>query len=230
MINDNLEAQAKMLYDYWFNQFEFPNEDGKPYKSSKGKMIWSEVLNREIPVDWDVRTFESFMAFEKGKIPEELIEHQIEDFLPYLTIDVANGGKPQYCNQHKMPICHGETIMVMDGAASGDVYVGNKGVLGSTFSMISSQDPVISDAMIFRILKSNSSIYKRANTGSTVPHANRKFIEKMHIALPKELTFFSETFDLLQKTINRNKIEILKLTELRDWLLPLLMNGQITVK
>ena len=54
LINDNLEAMAKQLYDYWFVQFDFPNEEGKPYKSSGGAMVYNERLKREIPVGWQV--------------------------------------------------------------------------------------------------------------------------------------------------------------------------------
>ena len=55
-LNDNLEAMAKQLYDYWFVQFDFPNEEGKPYKSSGGAMVWNEKLKRDIPQGWNVKT------------------------------------------------------------------------------------------------------------------------------------------------------------------------------
>ena len=61
-INDNLEATAKQLYDYWFVQFDFPNEEGKPYKSSSGKMVWNEKLKRETPEGWDTCTLENFLT------------------------------------------------------------------------------------------------------------------------------------------------------------------------
>ena len=62
MINDNLEAMAKQLYDYWFVQFDFPNEEGKPYKSSGGAMVWNEKLKREIPTSFDVKSLSLKMA------------------------------------------------------------------------------------------------------------------------------------------------------------------------
>ena len=227
-INAELESMAKTIYDYWFTQFDFPDENGKPYKSSGGKMVWNEELKREIPEGWGVVSFSDLISFEKGKIPEQLFEDKASiSFSPYLTIDVVNGGQSQYCATDKMPYCNGETIMVMDGAASGDVYVGNKGVLGSTFAMLKPKNQSYSNAMIYRMLKNHEIIYKKANTGSTVPHANRKFIEAMRIAVPTNIELFSKTFDTIQAKIEKCKEENQQLASLRDWLLPMLMNGQV---
>lgn len=227
-INAELESMAKTIYDYWFTQFDFPDENGKPYKSSGGKMVWNEELKREIPEGWEVVSFSDLVSFEKGKIPEQLFEDKTGiSFSPYLTIDVVNGGQSQYCATDKMPYCNGETIMVMDGAASGDVYVGNKGVLGSTFAMLKPKNQSYSNAMIYRMLRNNEIIYKKANTGSTVPHANRKFIEAMRIAVPTNIELFSKTFDTIQAKIEKCKEENQQLASLRDWLLPMLMNGQV---
>ena len=66
MINDNLEAMAKQFYDYWFVQFDFPNEEGKPYKSSGGAMVWNEYLKREIPKDWEVEPLNNWLDIKSG--------------------------------------------------------------------------------------------------------------------------------------------------------------------
>ena len=77
--NDNvmfeLEQMAKTIYDYWFLQFEFPNEEGKPYKSSGGKMVWNEELKREIPEGWTIYTGKDLFDFVKGKNPKEIFEN-----------------------------------------------------------------------------------------------------------------------------------------------------------
>ena len=227
---ETLESLAKTIYDYWFVQFDFPNEEGKPYKSSGGKMVWNEELKREIPEGWDVVRYGDIMSFAKGKIPVELSEVKTEKCcMPYITINVANQGPYQYCSPQTMVSCKGETIMVMDGAASGDVYVGNKGALGSTFSMISTKRTDITDAFIYRLLKYSSMIYKRANTGSTVPHANRNFIEKMYVALPRDCRKLINVFNLINDKIIATQEENRELTSLRDFLLPMLMNGQVKV-
>lgn len=227
-----LESMAKTIYDYWFLQFEFPNEEGKPYKSSGGKMVWNEELNREIPEGWDAIKFGVIANFVKGKIPSfELSDEKDEiNSTPYVTIDVANDAKPMYCNPEKLISLNGETIMVMDGAASGDVYIGNYGILGSTFSKISSNRKDISDALIYMLLNSYNVVYKKANTGSTVPHANTNFIKQMTIAIPKNCSNVSEQFTKLFKKIENCRKENRELASLRDFLLPMLMNGQVTFK
>ena len=227
-----LESLAKTIYDYWFLQFEFPNEEGKPYKSSGGKMVWSEELKREIPEGWEVKKLGEIFNFVKGKIPNDSLSKEMNEInsTPYITIDVANGGIAQYCNPDGLIKLDGETIMVMDGAASGDVYVGNKGILGSTFSKLSPTRKDISDRFVYQILNSNKVIYKKANTGSTVPHANSNFIRAMKLPLPKNCNFYSKTFNSIGCNITSLKQQNQQLSSLRDWLLPTLMNGQVTFK
>lgn len=226
----DLEAMAKLLYDYWFVQFDFPDENGKPYKSSGGKMVWNEDLKREIPEGWEVKPFGDVFSFVKGRIPDYLSNALDGDYTsPYITIDVANNGLPQYCNPKSMVECNGEVIMVMDGAASGDVYLGNIGSLGSTFSMLPSKRADISNALIYMLLKANMAVYKRANTGSTVPHANRSFIEKMKVCLPANASYVSNDFNLLFSKMFLAREENQQLASLRDFLLPMLMNGQVKV-
>ena len=236
-INNNLllctelESMAKTIYDYWFLQFDFPDENGNPYRQSGGKMVWNEELKREIPEGWDVMLFRDILTFLKGRIPKEISSIQTEILnSPYITIDVANNATPQFCSEKSMIKCNGETIMVMDGAASGDIYIGNYGSLGSTFAMLSSLREDISDSMIYMLLQEKMPVYKKANTGSTVPHANRSFIENMKIAIPKDCKLFSKEFDLFFAKIEQLRDENQQLISLRDFLLPVLMNGQVRVE
>lgn len=230
-IISELESLTKTIYDYWFMQFDFPDENGKPYRSSGGKMVWNDELKREIPEGWDAVKFGVIADFVKGKIPSfELSDEKDEiNSTPYVTIDVANDAKPMYCNPEKLISLNGETIMVMDGAASGDVYIGNYGILGSTFSKISSNRKDISDALIYMLLNSHNVVYKKANTGSTVPHANTNFIKQMTIAIPKDCSNISEQFKKLFKIIENCRKENETLASLRDFLLPMLMNGQTVI-
>lgn len=84
--------------------------------------------------------------------------------------------------------------------------------------------------MIYWMIKSNEKRIKKANTGSTVPHANRRYIEGMKMALPKDIKTLSNAFNVIQEQINHYRKEIIELSSMRDFLLPLLMNGQVTVK
>ena len=88
----------------------------------------------------------------------------------------------------------------------------------------------ISDALIYRILSWQSVVYKKANTGSTVPHANRIYIEKIKIPISRDMEKFSEIFDRIYEKVIQNKRENKELIALRDFLLPLLMNGQAGFK
>lgn len=229
-INSELEKMAKIIYDYWFLQFEFPNDEGKPYKSSGGKMVWNEELKKEIPDCWEVKKLENIFSFTKGKTPKILYDNYEKNLFPYITIEVANDNKAQYCDIGNMIFCNGEVIMVMDGAASGDVYVGNKGIIGSTFAMLTLKRNDVSNSLLYCILKSLKTNYKKVNTGSTVPHANKKYIENMYLPLAKDMSYFSKTFENIYKKIRKNRIETRELISLRDYLLPLLMNGQVGFK
>ncbi len=226
---ETLESLAKTIYDYWFMQFDFPNEEGKPYKSSGGKMVWNEELKREIPDSWSCVQLSAVFSFIKGKLPEKIFATKEKGLEPYITIDVANGGHPLYCSPKNMILCNSESIMVMDGAASGDVYIGPKGILGSTFSMIKLKRSDVSNSLIYMMLSSLKKSYVRANTGSTVPHANIRYIEQLKVAIPKNCLALSERIDASFENINLLKKQIQELYSLKLFLLPLLMNGQVSL-
>lgn len=194
-------------------------------------MIYNEKVSEHIPEKWSPIEFGSITTFIKGKIPsDDLFPIAInEKYQPYITIDVANDALPLYCSAENMVFCNGETIMVMDGAASGDVYIGNYGILGSTFSKISSRRSDISDALLFMYLYTSKSIYKRANTGSTVPHANKTYINKMLWVVPEDCSYYSKVLNNMFSQIENTRKQNAKLHSLRDWLIPMLMNGQATI-
>ncbi len=90
-ISRELEAMAKELYDYWFVQFDFPNEQGKPYKSSGGKMVWNETLKREIPEGWEVKKLgEIISKLSSGKRPKGGIDKTLKTGIPSLGAECIN--------------------------------------------------------------------------------------------------------------------------------------------
>lgn len=230
-INKELESMAKAIYDYWFLQFEFPNKEGKPYKSSGGKMVWNEKLKREIPEGWECVKLNEVFNFVKGKIPTDTFcvsddKHSI----PYLTIDAVNNNNCEYCSEENMILTDGEVLMVMDGAASSEVYIGNKGAIGSTFCKLELKDKLVSNELLYLIMRKYESIFKKVNTGSTVPHANKNYINNFRICLPKDnmqLEKIQKHIIVNIKQINMRKRENKELVLLRDFLLPILMNGQV---
>ena len=229
-INEELEAMAKTIYDYCFLQFEFPNEEGKPYKSSGGKMVWNEELKRKIPEGWKCVKLDEIFNFVKGKIPSEIFcECNETHSTPYLTIEAINNSC-EYCSEENMILTDGEVLMVMDGAASSEVYVGNKGAIGSTFCKLELKDKLVSNELLYLIMKKYESIFKKVNTGSTVPHANKNYINNFKIGLPKDniqLEKIQKHIIMNIKQINMRKRENKELASLRDFLLPLLISGQV---
>ena len=89
LINQNLEALAKQLYDYWFVQFDFPDENGRPYKSSGGAMVWDEKLKREIPEGWSVSKVEEIAQTYSGGTPNSTNENYYKNG----TIPWINSGE-----------------------------------------------------------------------------------------------------------------------------------------
>lgn len=229
-INQNLEEIAQTLFKRWFIDFEFPNEEGKPYKSSGGKMIESEL--GEIPEGWRVGKLGDFIKFIKGKKPKILVEKEdgINKF-KYLTIKSINNEEENYCSDEKVIfVSKNEIMMVMDGASSGDIYIGKEGVLGSTLSKIEIEKS-IDWSIIYCLLNYYKNEIKQHNTGSAIPHTDKNYIENITFFLPNngKINYFSKIFKriLLKKIVLED--EVYKLIELRDYLLPRLMSGEISV-
>lgn len=232
-IIDSLEAVAKTLYDYWFVQFDFPDENGKPYKSSGGKMIWDEELGQKIPDGWKSVPLSSVFEFEKGRIPNHIeTAPTTECDTPYLTIDVVNAGAPSFCSSKNMILANGEVLMVMDGAASSDVYAGYNGAIGSTFAKCTIKNKSMSNQLLYVILRRYNKNFAKVNTGSTVPHANKDYILNFRIPLPNcaKLKDLSEKFVSILSLVYAAREENRELTSFRDFLLPMLMNGQVKIK
>ena len=221
-ININ-KQMIRLLDNYLSTVFDYK------YIAYKGEdLIWNENIKKHIPKDWQVYYLDELFSFVKGKIPAQLKDRN-EDVYDniYLTIDTINGGQELYCSSVNMPYSKGNVLMVMDGAASGDVYVGFDGVVGSTFCMLKTKQSFVSNNFLYQILRSYSTNYKKTNVGSTVPHANKDYIQSMQIALPKEIDM---EFDLVRNQIIRLTKQIKTLKKIRDFLLPLLVNGQVKVQ
>ena len=93
-INEELECMAKTIYDYWFLQFEFPNEEGKPYKSSGGKMVWNEELKREIPERWEVCELRNLISIIRGVSYDksDVLDVAKEGYIPLLKANNIQSG------------------------------------------------------------------------------------------------------------------------------------------
>ena len=242
-INKNLEAMAKLLYDYWFVQFDFPDENGRPYKSSGGKMIWNEKLKREIPISWEIKLIDDIAEIYNGATPSTMNELNYGGDIVWITPKDLSDQKQKFIYQ-------GERNISQVGYDSCSTHL-----LPSNSILMSSRAPIGLLAIAktelctnqgfknFVPKSGNTSIYlyyylqyhirqiEQLGTGTTFKEVSREDILKFPMLKPSD-----NVLDLWKETvlaINDRQLEIQKenenLTKLRDDLLPLLMNGQVSV-
>lgn len=222
-INAELEAMAKLIYDYWFVQFDFPDANGKPYKSSGGKMVYNEVLKREIPAGWEVTTLGAIHTVKKG----ELITKKTAE---KGSIKVVAAGL-DYSYFHSRPNNKRNTITISgSGASAGFVNYWREPIFASdciTVRGATDADTLLAHQYLQLI---QEYIFKQAR-GSAQPHVYPNDISTLnYLVPPKQLVEAYGSYALpMNDKIAINLKESENLSGLRDWLLPMLMNGQVTV-
>lgn len=218
-INSELESMAKTIYDYWFLQFEFPNEEGKPYKSSGGKMVWNEELKREIPEGWEIKFCKDILDVITGK--EDANHSTIDGEYPFFTCGID----PLKCDDYKF---EGKMILI---AGNGDFnvkyYEGKCNAYQRTYVLIPNEEKYIGLLYQNAIRKINS--FKAGSNGSIVKFITKGDVEKIELLVPDNDKLMN-TFNEILSTIEHYKKENQELASLRDFLLPLLMNGQVGFK
>jgi type I restriction enzyme S subunit len=240
-INRNLEAMAKQLYDYWFVQFDFPDENGKPYKSSGGKMVWNEKLKREIPEGWFAKNICSIAEILSGGTPSK----QNASYWKNGTIPFFG---PTDCNGNMFQISTAECI-TEDGLANCSSLQYDNGTIiitarGSIGKLVIVGTPMAMNQSCYA-LKSVRGQYeylyfltvqliehlKAKGGGSVFKSIITSDIENsiLCIASPDVIDNFTKAVHHIFLRIKFNTEEIAELTKQRDELLPLLMNGQVTV-
>jgi len=215
-INDNLEAMAKQLYDYWFVQFDFPNEEGKPYKSSGGAMVWNDKLKREIPKEWMASNYTDLFTIGNGQTMP-----QNEGLVPAY----GGNGIVKMVEISNYPAC---IIIGRVGANCGSIHYSKVPcwVSDNAISICSKNDDW--QPFLFYSLK----LYNLSKNkgGSSQPLITHEALKHLYFPMSeKHINQFCHIVNELQDLIYSNQQEILKLTKQRDELLPLLMNGQATV-
>ena len=246
-INDNLEAMAKQLYDYWFVQFDFPNEEGKPYKSNGGVMVWNEKLKREIPQGWSDCVLGDYI----GRITNGL--NPRKNFVLgsgnnyYVTIRSLVGTTIDWNNCDR---CDDEALSKINSRSQlqiGDIIFSAIGTIGRTYYIL--EEPTnwnisetsftlrakenIPNDFFYGMLRSNEIQIKadKAAMGSTLRClVMDSLCSLQYIEIPSYMMkLFATKVSPLYRQIHRNNKEIAELTKQRDELLPLLMNGQASV-
>ena len=241
-INQNLEAMAKQLYDYWFVQFDFPNEEGKPYKSSGDKMVWNEKLKREIPEGWDISLIKDIATTYSGGTPKSTnIEYYDNGEIAWINSGELNSPIITKTTNYitKCGLENSSAKLYPSNSILGAMYGATAGKVSLlTFEACSNQAvcgviPTIEN-MLYYVYFHISSLYSHfitLSTGSARDNISQDTIKNILLPIPTRniLKLFDEKIGSIYQTIVNNYQQIDSLTKQRDELLPLLMNGQVSV-
>jgi len=231
-INAELQSMAKTLYDYWFLQFEFPNEEGKPYKSSGGKMVWNEKLKREIPFGWKSITLSDIIKKMNRKYDYSIINRTYDlSVMEYNTISIYKESSSKDFDTNLFSVKKGDLlfgsirpylrkagIASYDGAVTGTVHC---------FEIKNSFD---FNLALMTITSENFFEYAINNSkGTKMPVVSSESLLTFQIPYNEKISKIFNRISIKDIIIS-NVIQSNELSELRDFLLPLLMNGQVTFK
>ncbi len=245
-INTELEAMAKTIYDYWFVQFDFPNKNGKPYKASGGKMVWNEELKREIPEGWVVGTVNDLGEIIGGSTPSTEEEENFEnDGTPWITpkdlsLNVGNKyiTKGEVCvskrgiEKASLKVMPEGTILLSSRAPIGYMAISREHVTTNQGFKNIVPNKGYSTEIVYYLIKNLIPVIEKNSSGSTFKEISGGILKSIKVLLPNknQATSLTDILSPIFRKQNLLELENKKLTELRDWLLPMLMNGQIKIK
>lgn len=217
-LSSQLESLAKTIYDYWFLQFDFPDENGRPYKSSGGKMVWNEELKREIPEKWSVKRYSDIANTTTGKEDANFATENGK--YAYFTC----GSNILKCDEYKFD---GKAILI---AGNGDFnvkyYDGKFNAYQRTYVLMPDERYI---GILYQASKRKIEWFKKGSNGSIVKFITKGDIDNIELTIPDD-DKLCDPLNSILNFIHHNKIENSKLASLRDFLLPMLMNGQVTFK
>lgn len=244
-INGELESIAKTIYDYWFLQYEFPNKDGQPYKSSGGKMVWNDELKKDIPEGWKNGILEDVGEIVSGGTPStEHPEYYCKNGIAWITPNDLSNSNDKY-------ITHGERNISEMGLSNSSAKLMPKGTV-----LLTSRAPIgyigiainevctnqgfksvvpnkkYGSEFIYYTIKKMVAYLKSLGTGSTFTEISKNIVAQVKIVLPEE-TVVNKFEKIISEISSQRRIleeENRELVSLRDFLLPLLMNGQVGFK
>jgi type I restriction enzyme S subunit len=236
-INSELEKMAKTLYDYWFVQFDFPNENGKPYKSSGGPMVWNQELKREIPDGWmdyslwEIAKYYNGLAMQKNRPTSD-------DYLPVIKIKEMNEGFSEKTEKARADIPaeaivnDGDVLFSWSATLDVKIWSGGKGALNQhIFKVTSNKYP---KTFYYFELRNYLEHFKMMadNRKTTMGHITQDHLRQSRISIPP-IEIIKKLDSIIEPPLTKQVAlhqENQKLIQLRDWLLPMLMNGQVSVK
>ena len=223
-INQELEAMAKTLYDYWFVQFDFPDQNGKPYKSSGGKMVYNPELKREIPEGWGVESVGNLL--DKVTKAEKIENNSIEFIGEIPVIDQSQKYIAGFTNNENAILQPQDGHVIFGDHTRVVKYINFDYARGADGTQVLiSNNENISNVLLYHMIED----FDLSNYGYA---RHFKFLKEKTVIVPdKEVSSKFETqANVIYEKIKNNIFENQELTQLRDWLLPMLMNGQVKVE
>ena len=236
-----LEALAKTIYDYWFVQFDFPDKNGKPYKSSGGKMVWNEQLKREVPEGWEVGTIHSICDLLVGGTPSKKVSDYWNGSIPFWgptdcsdsifqfhTAEQITDSGFAHCSSDMIP--ENSTVITARGSIGKVAMVGVKMAMNQSCFAFHSNDG--EDVFLYYLAKQLVNHLKQTSTGSVFNAFVSSDLKNVILSLGNKSVrhLYSQIADGVFMQIKTLVQQINELINLRDTLLPLLMNGQVVVK
>ncbi|MET0013035.1 MAG: restriction endonuclease subunit S [Sedimenticola sp.] len=243
-INAELEAMAKTLYEYWFVQFDFPDAKGKPYKTSGGTMVHNPILRRDIPADWASGNVRAVADLLGGGTPSKKKSQYWGGDIPFFTPTDADGAVFKYSTEDYITelglkesstkLFEKNTILISARGSVGKLVLTgvDMAMNQSCYALKAKQG--ISHSYLFFLVKEliHHLKVKASVSGSVFNSIVTNDIEFTNLAIPnnKVIQQFAAIVEPMFERIANNTRQNQQLTQLRDWLLPMLMNGQVTVK
>lgn len=249
-INAELEQMAKTLYDYWFVQFDFPNAEGKPYKSSGGKMVYNESLKREIPDGWEVKELDNLINFTRGVSYTSKTMNDKEG-IPMINLKSFNlNGTYRYdgikyftgkLNESRI-LDKGDLLIAITDVTREAEIIGRaiinpdfekKSVCSCDVARVDIVGEDLKKNYLRYLFNSNSyhDYIKHFASGTLVLHLDLQGVKWFTHAIPpiRVQIEFEKFINSIDEKIALNQKQNQELAQLRDWLLPMLMNGQVRV-
>ena len=236
-INDNLQQQLRLLYDYWFTQFDFPDVNGNPYKSSGGAMVWNSILNREIPACWEVDKLLNIVSWESNSQPpkSEFVYEPKEGYIRFIQ------NRDYDSDNHKTYIPYTKNLSTVDRfdilmdkyGDAGAVRYGIEGAFNVALGKINVNRPNYQEYI--RSFLESDGVYSYLHNScmaSTRASLNESNLSMLNVVIPDEETLCAYQLQIrkIRESILLTNDENLQLENLRNWLLPMLMNGQAVVQ
>ena len=247
-INQELEAMAKTLYNYWFVQFDFPDQNGKPYKSSGGKMVYHPELKREIPEGWGVEKLDDLGTIVGGSTPTKSISDNFtkggEGYSWITPNDLSNNKGNKFIKNGEIDV----TVKGLKDASlklypEGTVLMSSRAPVGylaiATKELTTNQgfksfipDKKYDKNYIYYTLQNCLKVIEQNASGSTFKEISATVLKDIKVLQPnlEIVKKFEITVSSINNYIRDNEVQNQEFTQLRDWLLPMLMNGQVKVE